>query len=203
MSFLDSIKNAALSALKRESRKAVNKAVNTAVQNIGKGRNHTEKFTFTALPANVDELKALPEAKLDTAFRTTALTILALSRYEADPDAAFAMLSFLKGPEELTTSEKSFIKERLTGKEYKVRSFFEGAAPENDYTPNKPYVISVIENPYSFDNENWATMHVKSGGADNMRQVKLRKKPSTGQWFLNEIQCLSDVRLPVEADPWA
>ena len=37
MSILESLKNAALSALQRESRKAVNKAVNTAVQNIGKG----------------------------------------------------------------------------------------------------------------------------------------------------------------------
>ena len=101
MSFFDSLKNAALSALKRESRKAVN----TAVNNIGKGRNHVEKFTFAALPTSVDELRALPEAKMDTAFKTTALTILALSRYEADPEATYAMLSFLKGPEEFNTSE--------------------------------------------------------------------------------------------------
>ena len=203
MSFFDSLKNAALSALKRESRKAVNKAVNTAVQNIGKGRNHTETFTFDALPQTVEALRALPEAKLDTAFKTTALTILALSRYESDPQTAYAMLSWLKGPEDFSTSEKSFLQDRLRGKEYKVRSFFEGATPENDYTPNKPYVISVIENPYSFDNENWATLYVTSGGADNPRNIKLRKKPSTGQWFLNDIQCLSDIRLPKSEDKWA
>ena len=199
MSLFDTLKRAALSALKREARKAVD----NAVSNIGKGRNHTEKFTFTALPANVGELKALPEAKLDTAFKTAALTVLALSRYETDPEAAFEMLTFLKGPETLTNSEKSFIKDRLTGKEYKVRSFFEGAAPENDYTPNKPYVIPVIENPYSFDNENWATLYVASGGADNPRNIKLRKKPSTGEWFLNDIQCLGDIRLPKSEDKWA
>ena len=203
MSFFDSLKNAALSALKRESRKAVNKAVNTAVQNIGKGRNHTETFTFDALPQTLEALRALPEAKLDTAFKTTALTILALSRYESDPQTAYAMLSWLKGPEDFSTSEKSFLQDRLRGKEYKVRSFFEGATPENDYTPNKPYVISVIENPYSFDNENWATLYVTSGGADNPRNIKLRKKPSTGQWFLNDIQCLSDIRLPKSEDKWA
>ena len=33
--------------------------------------------------------------------------------------------------------------------------------------------------------------------------IKLRKKPSTGQWFLNDIQCLADIRVPVEEDPWA
>ena len=203
MSIFDSLKQAAISALKRESRKAVNKAVNTAVQNIGKGRNHTETFTFAALPQTLEALQALPEAKLDTAFKTTALTILALSRYESDPQTAYAMLSWLKGPEDFSTSEKSFLQDRLRGKEYKVRSFFEGATPENDYTPNKPYVISVIENPYSFDNENWATLYVTSGGADNPRNIKLRKKPSTGQWFLNDIQCLSDIRLPKSEDKWA
>lgn len=203
MSIFDSLKQAAISALKRESRKAVNKAVNTAVQNIGKGRNHTETFTFDALPQTLEALQALPEAKLDTAFKTTALTILALSRYESDPQTAYAMLSWLKGPDDFSTSEKSFLQDRLRGKEYKVRSFFEGATPENDYTPNKPYVISVIENPYSFDNENWATLYVSSGGADNPRNIKLRKKPSTGQWFLNDIQCLSDIRLPKSEDKWA
>ena len=203
MSIFDSLKQAAISALKRESRKAGNKAVNTAVQNIGKGRNHTETFTFDALPQTLEALRALPEAKLDTAFKTTALTILALSRYESDPQTAYAMLSWLKGPDDFSTSEKSFLQDRLRGKEYKVRSFFEGATPENDYTPNKPYVISVIENPYSFDNENWATLYVTSGGADNPRNIKLRKKPSTGQWFLNDIQCLSDIRLPKSEDKWA
>jgi len=203
MRIFDSLKQAAISALKRESRKAVNKAVNTAVQNIGKGRNHTETFTFDALPQTVEALQALPEAKLDTAFKTTALTILALSRYESDPETAYAMLSWLKGPDDFSTSEKSFLQDRLRGKEYKVRSFFEGAIPDNDYTPNKPYVISVIENPYSFDNENWATLYVTSGGADNPRNIKLRKKPSTGQWFLNDIQCLSDIRLPKSEDKWA
>ena len=54
-----------------------------------------------------------------------------------------------------------------------------------------------------FDNENWATLWVKSSGADNERQIKLRRKPSTGEWFLNEIQCLSDVRPPASEDPWA
>ena len=70
-------------------------------------------------------------------------------------------------------------------------------------TPSAPMTIAIYENPYSFDNENWATLWVKSGGADNMRSIKLRKKPSTGQWFLNDIQCLSEIRVPQEADPWA
>jgi len=199
MSIFDSLKKSAESALKKET----SKAINNAVQSVGKGRNHSESFTFNVLPNNVEELQALPEASLDSAFKTVALTIVALCRYEQNPDEAIAMLTFLKGPAEVSTYEKQFIRERMQGKMYKARSFFAGATPENGYTPSTPYTISVNENPYSFDEENWATLYVTSGGADNPRPVKLRKKPSTGQWFLNDIQCLADIRVPVSEDPWA
>ena len=199
MSIFDQIKSTLGGALKREA----TKAVNNAVSNIGKGKNHTESITFEALPTNLAELKALPESSLDSAFKTVALTIAALSNYEKDADATFEMLDFLKGPENVSTYEKQFIRERLYEKQYKIPAFFKGATPENNYTPTVPYTIDVMENPYSFDNDNWATLWVKSGGADNPSSIKLRKKPSTGQWFLNDIQCLSDIRLPAAKDDWA
>ena len=99
--------------------------------------------------------------------------------------------------------DKSFIRDRLMGKPYKVKSFFAGATPENGYTPNRPLAITVSSNPYSFDNDNWATMYVVSSGADSPRPVKLRLKPSTNQWFINDIECLSDIRVPASEDPWA
>lgn len=203
MGLFDSLKRQAESAIKREVSQGINNAVNNAVQSVGKGKNHTEIFTFVSLPTNVTELQALPEASLDSAFKTTALTLAALCNYEHNPDATIEMLNFLKGPGEVSGFEKQFIKEHLGSEGYKARSFFEGATPQNSYQPNTPYRITVIENPYSFDNENWATLYVKSGGADNPRPMKLRKKPSTGQWFLVEIQCLADIRVPVEEDPWA
>ena len=199
MSIFDQIKRAIGNSVRKEAVKAVS----NAVTNIGKGRNHTESFTFSAFPTSVAELQALPECSLDSAFKTAALTIAALCHYEKDADATFEMLDFLKGPESVSTYEKQFIRERLYEKQYKIPAFFKGATPENNYTPTTPYTIEVMENPYSFDNENWATLWVKSGGADNPSSIKLRKKPSTGQWFLNDIQCLSDIRPPMAKDDWA
>ena len=198
MSLFDTLKRAALSALKREARKAVD----NAVSNIGKGRNYTEKFTFTALPANVEELKALPEAKLDTAFKTAALTVLALSRYETDPEAAFEMLAFLKGPEALTNSEKSFIKDRFYEVDYVPRSYFNGSTPENDYNPPEPYTITVFDGPYSYQNEGYAKLFIRSGGADNPREVLLRMTKD-GKWYLWDQFLLPSIREPHGANPWA
>jgi len=197
------LKRAAQSAVKREATKAVQGAVHDAAQAVGKGKNRSETFTFDSIPKSVAELSGIPEACLDSAFKTTALTVLVLCHYEQSPDATIEMLNFLKGPAEVSPYEKQFIKERLTDKYYKPFSYFEGTSPENGYKPSTPYKITVYETPYSFDEENWATLYVKSSGADNMRQIKLRKKPSTGQWFLNDIQCLSDIRVPVAEDPWA
>ena len=203
MGIFDSLKSMAESTIRREATKAVTGVVNSAVNSVGKGKNRSEKFAFSSLPKNLAELQTFPEISMDTPFKTVALTLLALCQFEQSSDATYEMLNFLKGPENVSPYEKQFIKERLTDKFYIPFSYFLGATPDNGYTPSAPLTIEVFENPYSFDNENWATLWVKSGGADNMRSVKLRKKPSTGQWFLNDIQCLSEIRVPAEKDPWA
>ena len=46
-------------------------AVSTAAQSIGSKR---ETFTFTSLPESLAEMQALPEASLDTPFKTAALS---------------------------------------------------------------------------------------------------------------------------------
>ena len=165
--------------------------------------NRTETFTFPAIPTSLSELRALPEAALRSPFATAALALAALVHYERAPEAALEMLDFLKGPAPLTPFEKQFLRDRLAGKDYKIRSYFEGATPENNYTPDVPWRIRVSENPYSYPEENRARLFVRSGGADSPRQILLRRKPSTDQWFLVELQCLSDVRVPAAADPWA
>ena len=107
MGLFDSLKRQAESAIKREVSQGINNAVNNAVQSVGKGKNHTETFTFASLPTNVTELQALPEASLDSAFKTTALTLAALCNYEHNPDATIEMLNFLKGPGEISGLKSS------------------------------------------------------------------------------------------------
>ena len=203
MALFDSLIDQVTSQMKKEASKVVNNATKSASQSIAKDRNQTESFTFASLPTSVVELKALPESSLDSAFKTTALCIAVLCNWEKDANATWEMLDYLKGPESVNEREKSFIKDRLAGKQYKTLSFFKGATPDNGYTPVMPYTITVSENPDSFDEENWATLYVTSGGADAPRPIKLRRKPSTNQWFVNDIQCLADIRIPTQQDEWA
>ena len=170
---------------------------------LGGGGGGSGTYTFNSLPQNLDELKARPEANMKDPSGVAALTLAALCRYETSPEDCFEMLDWLKGPEDLSNYEKQFIRDRLTGKTYKPRSYFKGATPDNNYTPSKPIRFVPTSNPYTFQNEGWATIYVTSGGADNPRTIKLRKKASTGEWFLNEIACLADIRTPTSSDPWA
>ena len=52
--------------------------------------NQRETFTFSALPESVEQMKALPEASMDTPFKTAALTVCALCAYAAQPDSALS-----------------------------------------------------------------------------------------------------------------
>ena len=62
--------------------------------------------------------------------------------------------------------------------------------------------IIVSENPYSYQNEGYATLYMTSGGADSPRSVQLRKAKD-GKWYLWDQFLLADIRQPDSADPWA
>lgn len=160
-------------------------------------------FVFHALPESAEEMKTLPEAALDTPYKTAALTVCALCAYAAAPDIGKDMLNLLKGPVELSPYEISFLNDRFRDGRHVPFSYLAGATPENNYTPSQPFTLTVFSNPYSFQNEGWATLHLNSGGADSPRQVKLRLKPSEGKWYLSEQMLMVGIRPPQKDDPWA
>mgnify|MGYP003289110248 CR=1 FL=1 len=180
--------------------KAINSAVNSAVNSIG---NKTERFTFEKLPESAAQLQALPEASLDSPFKTAALSVLALCAYGADKATGVEMLNFLKGPRPLSPAEIAFLDDRFRDNQWYVPfSYFKGATPENNYTPTEPFTIEVSSNPNSGLNEGYMTLWLKSGGADNPRQITLRMK-GDGRWFLWEQFIMVGIRTPKAQDPWA
>lgn len=164
----------------------------------------SETFTFSALPESVEEMKALPEAAMDTPFKTAALTVCALCAYAADKEIGIEMLNFLSGPKPLSNYDISFLKDRfMDGKYYVPFSYFKGAVPENNYEPEQPFTITIETNPYSYDNEGYAKLYIASGGADSPRPLVLRMRGEDGKWFLWEQLLLAGIRVPKKDNPWA
>ena len=164
----------------------------------------TYQITWNQLPKNLEELQALPQADLKTPEGTAAMAVAALAVYTTNPEECYRMLDFLRGPRPLSNYEKQFIKDRFKDNgDYLVKSYFKGATPANNYTPGVPYVLEFSDSAAQFAEEGYKRFDIRSGGADTPRQITLRLKPSTGEWFLWEQAILVGIRKPASQDPWA
>ena len=202
MALFDMFKNKAENALKKGINSAVTQGANKVSAGIKNMGNKKEKIVFASLPTTLEEFKALPQAALSTPFDTAAMTVLAFCYYPQNKDLALQMVNFLRGPRPLGGGDISFIADRFRDSDYVPRSYFEGSTPDNDYTPDEPYTVVVSENPYSYQNEGYATLFITSGGADSPRSVQLRKAKD-GKWYLWEQFILVGIRQPESANPWA
>ena len=135
-------------------------------------------------------------------FATAALSVCALCAYAADKSIGKEMLNFLKGPSPLSNHEISFLDDRFSNGHHVPFSYFKGAVPENDYTPGTPFTITVTSGPYSDVNEGYKRLYIASSGADNSREVVLRKG-GDGKWYLWEQFLMVSIRKAKSDDPWA
>ncbi|HQB32561.1 MAG TPA: hypothetical protein PLI19_04435, partial [Erysipelotrichaceae bacterium] len=113
-------------------------------------------FTYDRLPQSVEELKALSD--LRDAFEVASLVVLVLAAYEHDVEEMIKMYDYINGPVDVSKYQRQFIDDRLKGKEYVARSYFNGTSPKNNYTPDIPYAVTVRDNPYSYDAEGFVTL---------------------------------------------
>ncbi len=171
-------------------------------QAAGFAGSRQKTFTFAALPESLSQLKALPEAVLQDPFQTAALTVLALCAYSAEEAVGIEMLNWLKGPRPLTGHEISFLKDRFRDGAKVPFSYFKGATPESNYEPSRPYTITVEAGPYADANPGYKKLHIRSGGADNAREVVLRQK-GDGTWLLWDQFLMVGIRQAKADDPWA
>ncbi|MBQ8610646.1 MAG: hypothetical protein IJ412_02945 [Oscillospiraceae bacterium] len=190
--------------LKKKAAAAVNNGtaatgIRSALQNAG---NKSVDVVFAEVPSTYEGFTALPQAAMSTPFDTAAMTVVALCAWPLDAELSIRMLNYLRGPRPLSNMDISFIRDRFYDKDYVPRSYFNGSVPGNDYTPQEPYTITVSDNPYSYQNESYATLYIRSGGADNPRQVQLRQAKD-GKWYLWDQFLLPDIRKPESENPWA
>ena len=155
------------------------------------------------IPSDLESFRALPQLSLASPEDTCAAFLCALALFAKDKDAGTEAMNILRGPRPMTPYDTQFLRDRLRGKEYLSMAYFEGATPQNNYTPQAPYVLNVLSDPRPQDVEDgYIRVFLKTAGADSPRPVKLRSKG--GQWFLWEYSSpLSGIRIPTAQDPWA
>lgn len=162
--------------------------------NGGNGNSGNQRsFTFSALPESLAELQALPEAALQDPFQTAALTVCALCAYAADRTIGTQMLNWLRGPRTLSPFDISFLNDRFREGHQVIFSYFQGAAPDNGYTPDRPFRLTVEAGPYADANPGYKKLHIRSGGADNPREIVLRQT-ADGRWLLWDQFLLLSIR---------
>lgn len=161
-----------------------------------------QTFTFASLPESLAQMQSLPEAVLTDPFQTAALTVCALCAYAADRAIGTEMLNWLRGPRPLSPMDISFLNDRFRDGHHVPFSYFAGAVPGNDYTPARPFTLTVEAGPYADANPGYKKLHIRSGGADNPREIVLRQK-GDGTWLLWDQFLLLSIRTPKSADPWA
>ena len=148
-------------------------------------------------------MQALPQAALADPEDTAALTVCALCVYTTDKVAGTEMLNFLRGPRPMSPMDTAFLDDRFRDrKTYVPFSYFHGATPENDYTPDEPFALTFETNLYSDANEGYKKLFIQSGGADSPREIVLRRR-GDGKWFLWDQFLLVGICDPRSADPWA
>lgn len=161
-----------------------------------------KSFEFAAIPADLAEFTSLEQAAMKTPFETAAMTVIALCAYPYNGEHSIKMLNFLRGPRPLNGAEIGFIDDRFRSCDYIPRSYLSGATPKNEYLPDKPYTITVFENPNSYQEEGYARVFIRSGGADTPREVVTRQAKD-GKWYLWDHALLVKVSQPDSSDFWA
>lgn len=161
------------------------------------------QIRFESIPSTLSEFTALPERDLGKPENTCALFLLALNLYTKNKEEGVAAMNILCGPRPLTPMGVQFIRDRLMDKAYLPMAYFEGATPQNSYTPNAPYTLEVYPDPRSQDvEEGYTRRYLRTAGADSPRSITLRRKGN--EWFLWEYAgILLGIRIPANENPWA
>ena len=173
-------------------------------------------YTFNKLPATLEELKEFSLASdvqgdYDYGmFAPMAATILALHAFGTNKEEAYKMLEYVYGPDQTFSSfDKQFVQTQFYTEANKVlqNCYFGGAAPENGYTPDKPFTITLEEGPYFMKaTDGTPERHmslISFAGADTERYMDVFKS-SGGTWYAYESNykhLLASVKEPTGTAP--
>ena len=167
-----------------------------------------EKYSevlFHELPTDFDVFINIAESTLNLPEKAAALFIIALRIYAVDRKLGLKMISYLRNEESINEKEiKNLLSDPLEKRSYLPLAFFKGATPENSYTPDLPYIVTIKEDKKRSLRRKFKTLYIGCPGAGVYRPITLEKKKRKkinknflgDPWFVVEYGSLT---LPVPA----
>lgn len=171
---------------------------------------------FLALPKNVEDLKLIDRSGDNGKFVVVALLLASLKTWKKeDEETCSEMMKELlispTVPNNYSNFTKTFVKDRMLQNDkydFLADAYFDGANPDNGYTPNNPLSITLREYPYA---PQLSTMYGPNiyvekivsdfKGADSERSVSVYKDPKDNKWYIwsdSYKSLLVDIKTPVE-----
>ena len=163
------------------------------------------RLNYEKMYNNVDEIKQIER---NDPFVVAGLVVHAITAYSKDKEKSIEMIQYLMD-KDIQPISNLLIQEindsMMDKKDYIGKSYFVGATPDNNYEPSIPLSIDVEENPHSYETEGYVRLFLKSGGADNLRPITLRKtKDGRYLLFSDTVRgLLAGIRIPESENPWA
>ncbi len=201
------------------------------------------KYTIDKLPETVEDIKSFFAAKekIETdengtvwnygGFNAMAANICAACTFKggsnpSDPyfskDPVREMFEYINGPSESMDIAKAQMDNAISSMKSAIqacgenvyKSYFNGATPKNNYTPDEPFVLEMYKGPYYIEAKETITgerpttymILVKSGGADSEKYIDVYEQKENGIWYSFENQFMhviaNDFKEPAEqVDP--
>lgn len=173
------------------------------------------RVIFDKLPETADELKAIDRSGENGKYAAMALVFAVIKNWTPEKkDACNSMLEVLLNSPTcgivFNNFGKEFVRDRMMQNNkypYLGNAYFDGATPENAYTPSEPPSVTLEEYVYNLPP---STMYGPSltiervvtrfAGADTERYVDLYMDPADGNWYVwsdTYKSLLADIKAPM------
>ncbi len=167
---------------------------------------------ISPMPKKIDDI--YEHIDTDDPVNVSAYFMAGLVRAAESESDGFEIMDYLcasKSPFEDSITEgmpekethKAWLKE--AERNYIPRSYYQGATPENGYTPDEPWTIGFKINEAQTTDYNstasngyeYIVYDIQSSGRDTTRQLVLFKRPKDTRWYMNSFSgILTQIQAP-------
>ena len=147
---------------------------------------NTYTYTFSTIPTNVEELKQYNISGDDGRYKVLALYIMSLRTWKPENHTdCEEMIGYLCN-KQLSVYEKQRLTDQMKkGNQYRYlgNAFLNGAAPANNYSPSKPYSITLTQDSVVDENQVYIPANPSIPSPDQYRAFIFCKASDSGKWI--------------------